>query len=428
MRIKSGLLFLSAIVALSAQLPDFKPTSPIHEVQTSVFDSTEDSYRTFRIERYSYTDENYVSNVKKYLISKAGDEDLLLAQHYVYDGEKLDSILDSKGGKTNFIYGKDSNYMGITSYNSSNSGQSGHTETDKVLSYNALGNVREKLMVKSNWGRYTASTDSLFSHISYNEAGNPASELTRVSEKTSKTGGAGTGRTYFTKTVYRYDGDLLFRKTVQRCEDESLTDSSQFVETGYTTYMQLTGLSGEDVSVEESYSIIDDTHKLLSRTTVSRNEQGLITDSLTEKYVDSLDMVIEKSKYRFVYSDATGLLKEILYTEHNGNSVETYKKEYFYNNETTVSNTLVNAPSELKVLSKNSTLTFTLSSAGAVSLNVYSVDGRKVMTLFDGRNLEKGNYTLDLKPIAQFRGVASGVYIYQFSALGKQFSGKVAIQ
>lgn len=428
MRFKSSLFFLSAVVALSAQLPDFKPVVPIHEIHSYVLDTLSSTYKKYRTERYSYTDANLIETVNEYTVDKAGDEDLFLLKRFVYDGEQLDSLINNRGGKISYLYSGDQNYDGYYSYSSPNSGQSGSSTTDKILASNAVGKPSKKLVVNRSWGRYTSSTDSLVTEISYNEKGNPTSEFGRLKKVTGRIGGPDTETLYFQKVIYQYDGDLLLKKSLLRCDDEVLSDSSSFYETEYTTYMQLTGLSSEDVSVEEFYIINDTTPKLERRTTISRNEQGVVVDSLNEVWVDSLGEMVEKSKYSFHYSEESGLLKEVVSFIYNGESVSKYRNEYLYKNETAIAENVVGASTEMNVVSKNSLLTFNMSSPGTVSLNVYSVDGRKVMTLFNGRNLEQGNYTLDLKPIAQFRGVASGVYIYQLSALGKQFSGKVAIQ
>lgn len=427
MKYKSGFFLISVIIALSAELPDYKPTAPIHEIRSVKLGSDSSANDTYSIERFHYSDDNLVEGIKRYTIDASGEETLSLSTRYTYDGANLDSVINNRGGKTAYLYGDENRYCGYYSYSSPNTGQSGSSTTDKILSYTADGKPLERLIVHRGWGRYTSSTDSLKLTASYDSDGTLVSENGLLQKIESRTGGPTSIKKQLVTLRYSYDGDFLVKKSELRSDDDSVTESSNFYETEYTTYVQLTGLSGEDVSVEEHFQVTGGESTLKQRVTVSRNEQGNVIDSLHEVHVDSLGELVEKSHFAFRY-DESGLLDEVSYSQRSGDVLNHFRKEYHYKNGTAISGKTVSAPSEMKVAAKNSTITFNMSSGGAVSLNVYSVDGRKVMTLFDGRNLEEGNYTLDLKPIAQFRGVAAGLYIYQFSALGKQFSGKVAIQ
>jgi len=70
-------------------------------------------------------------------------------------------------------------------------------------------------------------------------------------------------------------------------------------------------------------------------------------------------------------------------------------------------------------------LGFVLPKAGAVSIHLYDVRGRRVLTLMDGTRLAVGPHTIALDRRAS--GLGTGLYFYRVEAEGSQKSGSIVV-
>lgn len=424
MKFRSGLLLITAAIAIWAELPDVKPIAPLDEIITSTLQSGSSDYQKISSEKYRYTDFNSIDEVTTYDHSREGRETVRYRKRYVYSGEQLDSSIHSMGEGVEYQYSPEGAYWGYTS--TTKGAQNGSSTSEFVLSETAEGDPLKKQIVRKIWGRYSSTTDSIVVSYLYNSKGMLLREESYTVRHVSRTGVAGSVEKFVEHLDYEYEGSILIKKSHSRYDGDT-PHKDLFTTTAFTTYLKLTGLSGEDVSIEEQFVVNDGVTTPVKRVTESRDEQGRVEEVHKEQYIDSLQEYASIEQSFYSYSDQSGLLVEQITKRFDGELSNTTKKEYLYRDETSVVAHSANSSDKMSVVLKNSTLTFDMVQSGAVSLNVYTIDGRKVMTLFNGRELQQGSYTMNLRPIAQFQSVASGLYIYQLNALGQQFSGKVSL-
>jgi hypothetical protein len=94
---------------------------------------------------------------------------------------------------------------------------------------------------------------------------------------------------------------------------------------------------------------------------------------------------------------------------------------------------IVNAPFAIKLtaafapnpLHGSGALGFVLPKAGAVSIHLYDVRGRRVLTLMDGANLAAGRHTVALD--RQSTRLESGLYFYRIETEGNRKSGSIVV-
>lgn len=420
MKIREGLILLFVVTCLMAQLPDYKPVAPLKEV-VHYTKSNGSSFEKSGGIQFSYTATNAIKSEKEYSLTS---ENVTASgtYRYVYNNERLDSLIKGSAKKA-FHYDEYGAYIGYTLKDS----EKGVEEAVIYQVFNSDGKVTQKKNLKKSLDDKISKSESAEIRIQYDSKGRFLQEQALVSLSWSGTKGESKNEKYLQKTDYSYDGDSLLVKKVSRSKDAEFSKLAAFFPVSEVSYLYLTGLSDEDITVEEYFFYKNGSKLPVKKRTLSRNREGRVIEESMEFYNAELDGYELESITSRVYDSETGNITEEISKKKSSDGFDETRSEYLYRDDVVSLAGNESLNKKIGVTIKNSILTFDLDTPSRVSLQIYSIDGRKVMTLFEERNLNNGSYTLDLKPIAQFQGVATGMYVYQLQAMGKQFSGKIAL-
>lgn len=390
--------WLSLLFVVSCALGEFvfsESALPLQSVSVYTRNSEYDSYQISKQQLYHYNSRNLLDSV-------TGSNDSIQVKCVYDDNGVLLSTQTLSGDHTK-----------------------GQTEVVYIKSRSLSGKIVEKSVVRNIWEDTNLYKDSSFVVLQYDELGRVVIEdLSTINQYSSKS--EKLLNPEYKRVAYSYNGDQLDRIVTSHCKGEFLSDEKAFSVTGITKVVPLTSLSGEKIVMKEHFAVSKTDTVPESRVTIVKDENGVVQSEKFEQYDLESKSYIVTSRTGYSYHQGS-VLKSKEVKKHTDDGLLFTKYEYKYRGGTSVAETPVTMPQKMVVTAKSSVLTFDLTNRGSVTLNLYSIDGRKVMTVFNGRELSSGSYTLDLKPIAQFQNVAAGLYIYQLEAMGKQFSGKVAL-